>query len=256
MHCPKTKLDSLRCNQLLDVAEELVDEHGVVSFRFAQIAKEAQCSNHTLYKFFQSKEDVLVCLFLRNCTSNYIPLFLECHPELTDLERAALPAVFSLVAVEKSPTFNILRVVSINSMFWQMASDEKVNLLRARVNMFWSRVHLHIEEAQQSGALHANEAQVMELTQAIYFFMAGCLSSYESQLMEPKYLTEKNPTYLRHLAEMMNRYQWNEIATASKFESLFNKVDGFFTQHYQPNKNCQRCQQLNGLNDCRQLTSE
>ncbi|BDY06966.1 TetR/AcrR family transcriptional regulator [Ferrimonas sp. YFM] len=253
MHCPKTNLDIMRCNELLNVAESLVDENGVVSFRFAQMAKEASCSNHTLYKFFQSKEDVLVCLFLRNCTSNYMPLFLDQHPELTELERAAVPAVFSLISVSRSQTFNILRVVSINSMFWQMASDEKIALLKERCNLFWSRVHLHIEQAQQSGALQATEAQVMELTQAIYFFMAGSLSSYESQLMESKYLTDKNPTYYRHLAEMMNRYKWNEVATETKFENLANKIELFFDKHYKPNKNCERCLKFHGYNDVRQL---
>ena len=42
MKCPATQFDAFRCNQLLDVAEHLVDSQGVVSFRFAQIAKGAE----------------------------------------------------------------------------------------------------------------------------------------------------------------------------------------------------------------------
>jgi hypothetical protein len=34
MRCPSNQLDAIRCNQLLDVAETLIDEQGVVSLGF------------------------------------------------------------------------------------------------------------------------------------------------------------------------------------------------------------------------------
>ncbi|TKB54960.1 TetR/AcrR family transcriptional regulator [Ferrimonas aestuarii] len=253
MHCPKSKMDMLRCNQLLDVAEDLIDQNGVVSFRFAQIAKEAQCSNHTLYKFFRSKEDVLVCLFLRNCTSNHMPVFLKENGDLTPMEKAALPALFSLAAVKRSPTFNTLRVVSINSMFWQMASDEKVSLLKNRVNLFWSRLELHIREAQKHGALTADEMKLKEFTQAVYFFLAGILSSYESKLMDDKYLGDKSSVFCRHLAEIFNRYEWNEIATEGKFRTLSDRIFDFLDRSYDKNRNCEHCHKFDGFSECESL---
>ncbi|WP_220740337.1 TetR/AcrR family transcriptional regulator, partial [Shewanella sp. c952] len=114
MQCPNSHADAIRCNQLLDVAEELIDNQGVVSFRFAQIAKGAGCSTNTLYKYFESKEDVLVCLFLRNTTSSQIPIFIKENPDLTINERSILAVLFTFEVVKRSPIFNILRVVSIN----------------------------------------------------------------------------------------------------------------------------------------------
>lgn len=171
MQCPNNNSDSLRCNQLLDVAEELIDSQGVVSFRFAQIAKGAECSTNTLYKYFSSKEDVLVCLFLRNTTSSQIPAFIKENPDLTINERSVLAVLFTFEVVKRSPIFNILRVVSINSMFWQLASSDKIEVLKNRVNLFWSRIKRPLEDAVVSGDLQATEADIKDLSQALYFFL-------------------------------------------------------------------------------------
>lgn len=253
MSCPKSNLDIIQCDELLNVAEALVEEHGVVSFRFAQIAKDANCSNHTLYKHFRSREDVLVCLFLRNCTSNYLPNFLSLNPDLTAFQRAALPAVFSNVAVQRNATFDTLRVVSINSLFWQPASDEKGQLLRQRVNLFWDRVRFHVQEAADGAALNADDDEVLELTQSLYFFMAGILSSYESQLMSEKYLTERDPTFYRHLEKVLGQYSWNQPTSIEELTELGRKVNQFFDRHYQENKSCRCCRELNGFTEIEAL---
>lgn len=255
MPCPISNMDIIHCDELLNVAEALVEEHGVVSFRFAQIAKDAQCSNHTLYKYFRSREDVLVCLFLRNCTSNYLPLFLDQNPDLSALQRAALPAVFSNVAVQRNATFDTLRVVSINSLFWQPASDEKGKLLRQRVNLFWDRVRFHVQEATDDGALIADESEVLELTQSLYFFMAGILSSYESQLMSTRYLTERDPTFYRHLARVLGQFQWQGPIDVTPLVELGDRVNRFFDKNYLENKSCRRCREFNGFTDVEALSA-
>ncbi|MCF1429207.1 MAG: TetR/AcrR family transcriptional regulator, partial [Shewanella sp.] len=82
MKCPSEPLTTLRCNQILDAAEYLIETQGIVSFKFSQLAKEVGCSTGTLYKFFEGKEDILVCLFMRNATSNNLPIFIAQNPEL------------------------------------------------------------------------------------------------------------------------------------------------------------------------------
>ena len=77
MKCPSDSLSILRCNQILDAAERLIESQGIVSFKFSQLAHEVGCSTGTLYKFFERKEDVLVCLFLRSATSNHLPIFIH-----------------------------------------------------------------------------------------------------------------------------------------------------------------------------------
>jgi len=251
MHCPSSHCDAIRCNQLLDVAENLIDKQGVVSFRFAQIAKGAECSTNTLYKYFESKEDVLVCLFLRNTTSTQIPVFIKEHPELDIHQRAVLPILFTFEVVKRSPIFNILRVVSINSMFWQMASPEKIEVLRNRVNLFWSCIRVPLEDAVSSGELDATELDVRDLTQSLYFFLGGASSTYESRLMDEKYFTNDDETSLRHISRLMNRYQWKRPITQEMMQDMRLRISEFLDKSKSKIRTCETCLGIGKQLTCR-----
>ncbi|MCL1140565.1 TetR/AcrR family transcriptional regulator [Shewanella pneumatophori] len=251
MQCPGRNLDAIRCNQLLDVAEKLIDEQGVVSFRFAQIAKGAGCSTNTLYKYFESKEDVLVCLFLRNTTSSQIPVFIDENPDLNIREQAVLPILFTFEVVKRSPIFNILRVVAINSMFWQLASSEKVEILRSRVNLFWSRVKSPLEEAVKKGELKATSLEIDDLSQALYFFLAGATSSFESRLMDEQYFIANDDVGYRHISRLMNHYQWREPITREMMQSLSGQISVFLDKSRGNIRSCDSCLAIGKCFDCR-----
>ncbi|MEH6446797.1 MAG: TetR/AcrR family transcriptional regulator [Oceanospirillaceae bacterium] len=251
MRCPSSHCDAIRCNQLLDVAEKLIDEQGVVSFRFAQIAKGAECSTNTLYKYFESKEDVLVCLFLRNTTSTQIPIFIKKYPELNIHQRAVLPILFTFEVVKRSPIFNILRVVSINSMFWQMASSEKIEVLRNRVNLFWSCIRVPLEEAVTLEELDASELDIRDLTQSLYFFLGGASSTYESRLMDEKYFTAGEETSLRHISRLMNRYNWKRPITQEMMQDMTLLISDFLDKSKSKIRTCESCLAVGKQLTCR-----
>ncbi len=253
MRCPNNNLDAMRCNQLLDVAENLIDNQGVVSFRFAQIAKGAGCSTNTLYRYFESKEDVLVCLFLRNTISSQIPVFINENPNLNIQELAVLPILFTFELVKRSPIFNILRVVSINSMFWQLASSDKIEILKNRVNLFWSRIKRPLEEAVAKGELKATRIDIDNLSQALYFFLAGATSSYESRLMDEQYFVTDDETGYRHISSLMNHYQWREPINREMMRDLSVRIRGFLDKN-SGNCNirsCGNCLSIGKQSDCK-----
>ncbi|RPA28070.1 TetR/AcrR family transcriptional regulator [Shewanella frigidimarina] len=249
MRCPSNQLDAIRCNQLLDVAETLIDEQGVVSFRFSQITKKAGCSTNTLYKYFESKEDVLICLFLRNTTSSLIPIFIKENPDLTINERAVLAVLFTFEVVKRSPIFNILRVVSINSMFWQLASSEKIEILRNRVNLFWSRIKRPLQDAVLNGDLQATELEINDLSQALYFFLAGATSSYESRLMEEQYFVADDATGYRHISRLMNHYRWREPITLEMMQRMSIRINSFLDNSKGKIRSCDTCLAIGKLSD-------
>ncbi|MGS0696782.1 TetR/AcrR family transcriptional regulator [Shewanella sp. 0m-4] len=251
MQCPSNNMDAIRCNQLLDVAEQLIDNQGVVSFRFAQIAKGAGCSTNTLYKYFESKEDVLVCLFLRNTTSSQIPVFIKENPDLNIYEHAVLSILFTFEVVKRSPIFNILRVVSINSMFWQLASSQKVEILKNRVNLFWSRIKRPLEHAVEQGELQATQVEIDDLSQALYFFLAGATSSYQSGLMDEQYFSVNDDIGYRHISRLMNHYQWREPITREMMQSLSGRIKHFLDKGHGNIRSCETCLSIGRLSDCR-----
>ena len=258
MKCPTEALPIIRCNQILDAAEQLIESQGIVSFKFSQLAKEVGCSTGTLYKFFERKEDVLVCLFLRSATSNHLPIFIDKHPELTAQEKVLLPILFTFETIKRSKSFFTLRSVSVNTMVWQLASDEKVERFKKRINAFWEWFTLSLHEAVDNGELEATPLQIKELVQGIVFYLTGSLTQFESELIAPEYLSNRRETCYRHLSKLMAQYRWEKPLNQTLFDSLEAQTTQFFDKHYREHMTCAACSALanareNGETQCTRL---
>jgi AcrR family transcriptional regulator len=260
MKCPTDALPTLRCNQILDAAEYLIESQGVVSFRFSQLAKEVGCSTGTLYKYFERKEDILVCLFLRSATSNHLQIFIDKYPELTAQEKVLLPILFTFETIKRSKSFFTLRSVSVNTMVWQLASDEKVKRFKKRINAFWEWFTASLYEAVDNGELEATPLQIKELVQGIVFYLTGSLTQFESELIAPEYLSNRRETCYRHLSRLMAQYRWKKPLNQALFDSLEAQTTQFFNKHYREHMTCAACSALanaqgNSETQCSRLAS-
>ncbi|MFS1440089.1 TetR/AcrR family transcriptional regulator [Shewanella sp. 10N.286.48.A6] len=244
MKCPTEPLTQLRCDQILDVAEGLIESQGIVSFKFSQIAKDVGCSTGTLYKLFERKEDVLVCLFLRSATSNYMPLFVEKNPELTAQERLLLPILFTFETIKRSKSFFTLRSVSVNAMIWKLASDNKVKMFKQRINSFWQWLTDAVNLAIENGELEATPLQAKELVQGITFYLTGSLTQFESKLISSEFLSDQSTTCYRHLSRLMAQYNWRTPLTQELFSSLESRTASFFHKNYKKHLTCRACKDL------------
>jgi AcrR family transcriptional regulator len=244
MKCPTDALPTLRCNQILDAAEYLIESQGVVSFRFSQLAKEVGCSTGTLYKYFERKEDVLVCLFLRSATSNHLQIFIDKYPELTAQEKVLLPILFTFETIKRSKSFFTLRSVSVNTMVWQLASDEKVKRFKKRINAFWEWFTASLHQAVDNGELEATPLQIKELVQGIVFYLTGSLTQFESELIAPEYMSNHRETCYRHLSRLMAQYRWEKPFNQALFDSLEAQTTQFFNKHYRDHMTCAACSAL------------
>lgn len=244
MQCPSETLTQIRCDQILDVAEDLIESQGIVSFNFSQIAKDVGCSTGTLYKFFERKEDVLVCLFLRSATSNYMPIFVNENPELTPQERLLLPILFTFETIKRSKSFFTLRSVSVNAMIWKLASDSKVKMFKQRINSFWQWLTDAVNLAIKNGDLQATPLQAKELVQGIIFYLTGSITQFESGLISSEFLSDQSSTYYRHLSRLMAQYNWRTPVTQELFASLESRTISFFQKNYKKHLTCRACKDL------------
>lgn len=137
-------------------------------------------------------------------------------------------------------------------MFWQLASSDKVEVLKSRVNLFWSRIKRPLEEAVMSGELQATEADIRGLSQALYFFLAGATSSYESKLMNIKYFMREDVLAYRHISRIMNYYQWRKPITQEMMLSLTSKISAFLDRDTGQVSGCNACLTVGKKWDCDQ----
>ncbi|TKB58273.1 TetR/AcrR family transcriptional regulator [Ferrimonas aestuarii] len=245
MYCPKTPQAENRCQILLNAAETLIEEQGVISFKFSDIAKVANCSTGSVYKFFESKEDVLICLFLRSATSNCIPDFLDIHPELDDAERFLVPILMTYAVITKSPSFTALRSVSVNSKVWTLASCEKVQRFKVRANRFFDLIMEQAKSAQQSGMLNESDERLLLLSQLIYFQLYGQTTAYESRLINKLPMENKDRAQMDCILAIMSAFNWKVQLTPERYERVFKQVNQFISVGTKNKLTCQQCQKVN-----------
>ncbi|USD38860.1 MULTISPECIES: TetR/AcrR family transcriptional regulator [Ferrimonas] len=244
MQCPHSEAQLERCQRLLDSTESLIEKQGLISFKLSQVSKESELSNSTFYKLFESKEDLLVCCFLRNSTTNHFAAFERQYPDLTPIEKVLMPIIFTFEATHFSPTFNLVRQVAVNSMVWRLASPEKVKVFEQRINQFWQSITGFLGQAVAEGELVASEDEIREFAQAITFYLSGALSAFESRLIDEGYLQEQRQTLFRQLKKVFSPYQWREPLTLAAFERIGMRVHLYYQNHRDSFNSCRNCQQM------------
>ncbi|MGS0730781.1 TetR/AcrR family transcriptional regulator, partial [Shewanella sp. 0m-11] len=126
-------------------------------------------------------------------------------------------------------------------MFWQLASSQKVEILKNRVNLFWSRIKRPLEHAVEQGELQATQVEIDDLSQALYFFLAGATSSYQSGLMDEQYFSVNDDIGYRHISRLMNHYQWREPITREMMQSLSGRIKHFLDKGHGNIRSCETC---------------
>ncbi|MBY5923269.1 TetR/AcrR family transcriptional regulator [Ferrimonas balearica] len=243
MQCPSSAAQYDRCQLILNATEWLIETQGLIAFKISDLSNHAGIANSSLYKLFESKEDLLVCCFLRNATSNHFASFEAQYPDMTPMQRVLVPIMFTFEATHFAPTFNLVRQVAVNPMVWRRASPEKVKAFESRINLFWRAIKGYVQEAVESGDLVATDEEVLELTQAITFYLSGALSAYQSQLIDSHYLKEKRFTLFRQLQKVLLPYQWREPLALADFERIGMRAHLYYRQLGENFNRCERCQQ-------------
>ncbi|WP_035385010.1 TetR/AcrR family transcriptional regulator [Ferrimonas futtsuensis] len=241
MRCPHTDALRVKCQAVLDVTEGMIDQQGLISFKLSQVAKEAEIANSTFYKLFESKEDLLVCCFMRNATCNHFDDFEAEHPGMSAIERVLLPIIFTFEATYFSPSFNLVRQVAVNSRVWRLASADKAKAFENRINLYWERITGYLKQAVTEGELVASDDEVRELAQAITFYLSGALSAYECRLIGKEFLQEKRQTLFRQLQNVFKPYGWREPLTLALFERVGVRVHMYYQAHHRDFNSCARC---------------
>lgn len=241
MKCPNSSQNEIKCQILLDSAEKIIEEQGLMSFRFSDIAKVANCSSGAVYKFFESKEDVLVCLFLRSATSNNIPDMLKENSQLTTIERMLIPIIITYETIRKSKSFFALRSVSVNSKVWQLASCEKVDKFKSRCNMFFNFIHDFAIESKQKGELLESDERVLLMAKLIYFQLYGLCTAYESQLIERIDENRRSEVEVEGILHVLNGFNWQSKVTPEQFERCRVIVHEFMGKRKATKLSCAQC---------------
>lgn len=164
---------SSRCDEILDVAQHLLETQGIDAVSLRRIATQAGISPATPYRYFPSKDDVLRGLQVRGYHALRVALedAAAAEPRATDKLRA-ISRTYIGFALERSATYALLFRVEGNEArepellaakrgaldvcrqaFTQAADDQQLKLRTdplTAAHLFWAAAHgavsLHLGE--------------------------------------------------------------------------------------------------------------
>ncbi|GAA4874118.1 TetR/AcrR family transcriptional regulator [Ferrimonas pelagia] len=215
---------------LVRLAEQLIQQQGMVSFRFSELAPRAGCSAGTLYKHFSSKEDLLIAIFARHVEQlvERQPYFMSC--ELLYAERWIAMHMFAVASIQRSSWTLGINTLGGAPKILERASDFRAQELKMYLDQFYNAILRVIEGARIQGELVATDEQVKTVHAMLSYFQRGAsgvlgnpLMGDAVQALEPRQLFEAFSIFIGTL-------DWKTPLRADSFQRIMIEVEHQLTE--------------------------
>ncbi|QIZ75513.1 TetR/AcrR family transcriptional regulator [Ferrimonas lipolytica] len=210
---------------LVRLAEKLLKEQGLVSFRFSELAPLAGCSAGTLYKHFSSKEDLLIAIF-----AHHIEHLVERQPhlmscDLSFAERWVAMHLLSVLASQRSSW-----TIGINGLggapkVLDRATEYRVQELKMYLDQFYHAILRVVEGARIQGELSATDEQVSLVHSMLTYVERGACGILGNELMSNAVKPLDSRQIFDACAIYINSLNWNAPLRADSYERVMAEVE-------------------------------
>ncbi|WP_159437694.1 TetR/AcrR family transcriptional regulator [Ferrimonas marina] len=210
---------------LVRLAEQLIQEQGLVSFRFSELAPLAGCSAGTLYKHFSSKEDLLIAIFAR-----HVEHLVERQPhfmnsELSYAERWVAMHLFAVVAIQRSSWTLGLNTLGGAPKVIERASEYRVQELKMYLEQFYRAILRVVEGARIQGHLKASDEQVSTVHAMLAYFQRGASGAVDNPLMSDAIKRLDTRQLFESFAIFINTLEWTTPLRMDSYQRVMAEVE-------------------------------
>lgn len=214
-----------RDQALIKLAEALIQEQGLVSFRFSDLAPRAGCSAGTLYKHFGCKEDLLVAIF-----SRHVEQLVERQPHLMACD---------LSFAERWVAMHLVAVLAVNEKFWSLglnamggapkvlerANEHRVQELRMYLNQFYGAILRVVEGARIQGELVSGDQQVRAVHTMMTCLQRGAAGTLNNPLMQDTLKPLDKAEIYQAFATLISVLDWHKPLNEGSYSRVINEVE-------------------------------
>ncbi|GAA4879027.1 TetR/AcrR family transcriptional regulator [Ferrimonas pelagia] len=219
--------------KILVTGKKIIEKQGVVAFNFADIAKLANISSGTLYKYFHKKEDLFVYLFTGKIRS-YIACLEEVkNSPLTPLEKlVSRHLVLITIAYHQDPKDPFNYVFS-NYSLWMNAED---NLLVTMKQTFIELNTLLLEPWHHDlrPALLSSDEFIEDLRNRLLCFQRGACIRSSNSLLKDAGQRVSIDKHLDSFIELTKPLEWMHTPLdidRMKIKTLCNTISDHYEWH-------------------------
>lgn len=181
--CKNKTKSGIIVDNIIKSSKTVLENEGLIKFRVGNIITMSKCSSKTFYSIYEDKCDLLLCLWIRSSTSDYLVNFDNKKHQLNNLELMLLPFLITLSIRERSPSSNKAVSSCVNSSIWSGSSPQKECKVRLRVNFFWDWVRKHGEKLLSDNILQGSRRDIDLLCKKLSFLLRGFIWVHDSELV-------------------------------------------------------------------------
>jgi len=214
--------------RLLSVARELILEHGIMSFKFTDIAKRAEVSRATLYKHFSGKEDVLVCLFVTDTNhSRQMLIDIQNYDHLNDREKL-ITALLAPVSISSCTTNRLgITFLSANPGIYLFAGESRQEELETIIEQV-TNIHAQFWMTPLSkGTLIATEEKLLKVRSAVYPYQRGCVLIPQNIMAQRNNIKRSLYDVYENLMLYTDMLEWHEEHRRVEYDKVLKAIGKF-----------------------------
>lgn len=237
MKCDKNDYDAIACNDILNSCEELILEDGILSFNHTNVIKKEICSSRKLYKYFSSREEIVICLLLRRTVAYEIENFLKSHYDLPTITKLFVPSLMTFEVSRIDPIYQKACLMATNIGVWQVAHEAKQKKLETAEHRYIATIHDVVNLAIENGDLLPD--CLPYISRDIYLYNMGKLLSLGSIISKDDTIKPLNTNDANSLIALTGHYMIKKNITPNLLLRLNDKVCSYLSQGR--NISCDRC---------------
>lgn len=211
---------------ILDCARELIRDEGLLNLQMSRIAEKCEHAVGTLYKHFESKEDLILALVIQG-TQKHVELFEKAARwKANSRDRMFGITVADMIFVRRNPDHYRIAQYALCEAVWGAATlERRQEFLKASKPVGESVVSI-VDAAVKAGDLELNGLRPEQITTGLWSITVGMHNLVHAKgVLEDWAITEPYRLMCRYMQIMLNGFGWQPLADPSDGKTMDEKIE-------------------------------
>ncbi len=211
---------------ILTAAEKVIKEYGICSFKLSKLAVVANCSTKTVYRFFNSKEDVIVALFIIHVNELLFKSKLIINDiDLSDQQKIIYSMMYDPVkcwAADKNDL--CMNFLGVNPHIYNLASPEYIGNLhvlfieiKEHSQRLWRRVI-------NNGELRSNKSDIINCIYLMRVIQRGAIAVGQNKFLRQYGHDTSIESTFDAICNTMYTLDWTYKCESLSYDHMFTKL--------------------------------
>jgi AcrR family transcriptional regulator len=215
-----------RKDLILHCAREVIHDDGLLNLQMSRIAEKCEYAVGTLYKHFESKEDLILALAIQGA-QKHVELFEKVAQwKANSRDRMFGITVADMVFVRRNPDHFRISQYALCEVVWKTATPERRQEFLKASKPVGEIVVSIVDAAVKAGDLKLNGLRPEQITTGLWSITVGMHNLVHAKgVLEDWEINEPYRLMSRYMQVMLNGFGWQPLADPADEKAMDGRID-------------------------------